>query len=75
MLAIAFDDVMPHCSHNHISKLQTILAVGVSADSSRDDNLQLADMIVGAVRQHIAVGESQYYATFARKVAELWEAP
>jgi hypothetical protein len=47
----------------------------ISADSSRDDNLQLADMIVGAVRQHMAMGESQYYATFARKVVDLWEAP
>ena len=47
----------------------------ISADSSRDDNLQLADMLVGAVRQHIAVGESQHYATFASKVVDLWEAP
>ncbi len=32
MPAMAFDDVLPHCSHNHISQLQTILAVGVSAN-------------------------------------------
>ncbi len=47
----------------------------ISADSSRDDNLQLADMVVGAVRHHVALGESRYYSTFAPKVVDLWAAP
>lgn len=47
----------------------------VSADSRRDDNLQLADMLVGAVRHQVARGASQDYATFAPKVVDLWKAP
>ncbi len=47
----------------------------VSADSDREDGLQLADMIVGAVRQHVVEGNSQHFNTFARKVADLWNAP
>lgn len=58
----------------HLSGRERPFSKIISADSSRDDNLQLADMIVGAVRQHMAMGESQDYATFARKVADLWEA-
>jgi hypothetical protein len=45
----------------------------VGGDSSRDDGLQLADMIVGAIRQHVMGVESGYYRTFADKVMDLWK--
>jgi hypothetical protein len=45
----------------------------VGGDSSRDDGLQLADMVVGATRQHIMGIESRYYQTFADKMIDLWE--
>lgn len=44
----------------------------VGGDSKRDDGLQLADMVVGAVRQHVMAAESSYYRTFADKVMDLW---
>jgi hypothetical protein len=47
----------------------------ISGDSSREDGLQLADMVVGAVRQHIMDVESRYYRTFAAKVVDLWKVP
>jgi hypothetical protein len=47
----------------------------ISGDSSREDGLQLADMIVGAVRQHVMNIESRYYHTFAGKVVDLWRVP
>jgi len=47
----------------------------IAADSKRDDGLQLADMIVGAVRQYVIEGEQHFYTTFAKKVADLWRAP
>ena len=45
----------------------------VGGDSSRDDGLQLADMIVGATRQHVMGIENGYYRTFADKVIDLWK--
>lgn len=45
----------------------------IGADSSRTDGLQLADMVVGAVRQHVMGTESCYYDTFAKKVVDLWQ--
>jgi len=45
----------------------------VGGDSSRDDGLQLADMIVGATRQHVMGIENSHYRTFAEKVTDLWE--
>lgn len=45
----------------------------ISGDSRREDGLQLADMIVGAVRQHVMETESRYYRTFERKVVDLWD--
>jgi len=45
----------------------------VGGDSSRDDGLQLADMIIGATRQHVMGIESSHYRTFADKVIDLWE--
>lgn len=47
----------------------------VSADSKREDGIQLADMVVGAVRQHVMGVESRYYKMFAAKVVDLWKAP
>lgn len=45
----------------------------VSADSDRDDGLQLADMIVGAIRRHSAGIETEFYEAFKNKVVDLWE--
>jgi hypothetical protein len=45
----------------------------VGGDSSRDDGLQLADMIVGATRQHVMGIKNSHYRTFADKVTDLWE--
>ena len=45
----------------------------IGADSSRTDGLQLADMVVGAVRQYVMGTESRYYAMFANKVVDLWQ--
>lgn len=47
----------------------------VGGDSRREDELQLADMIVGAVTQSVAGSERQYYQTFAYKVVDLWMLP
>jgi hypothetical protein len=43
----------------------------VSSDSRHDDGLQLADMIAGAVRQHIWEHDSAYYQMFSKKVTDL----
>lgn len=47
----------------------------VSGDSSHEDGLQLADMIVGAVRQYARGIERGHYQTFASKVVDLWRVP
>ena len=47
----------------------------VGADSDREDGLQLADRVVGAVRHQVVEGNSQHFTTFAHKVADLWKAP
>jgi len=47
----------------------------VGGRSASEDGLQLADMIAGAVRQHVMQVENDYYETFANKVADLWEVP
>jgi hypothetical protein len=47
----------------------------ISGDSYREDGLQLADMVVGAVRQHVMGIESQYYKTFEGKIVDLWRVP
>lgn len=47
----------------------------ISGDSKRDDGLQLADMVVGAIRHYVMGEETAYYRTFAPKVVDLWEAP
>ena len=45
----------------------------VSEDSSRNDGLQLADMIAGAIREHVWKRNSIYYRTFSRQVIDLWQ--
>lgn len=47
----------------------------VSGDSRREDELQLADMVVGAVTQFVAGTERRHYQTFADKVVDLWQMP
>jgi len=45
----------------------------VSGDSSREDGLQLADMIVGAIRNHAVDDESEHFRIFEEKVVDLWK--
>jgi hypothetical protein len=47
----------------------------VSGDSSREDGLQLADMVVGAITKHCLGKESSYFEVIAPKVADLWRIP
>jgi len=47
----------------------------VGGRSQNEDGLQLADMVAGAVRQHVMGAEHEYYETFADKVADLWQVP
>ncbi len=47
----------------------------VGGDSSREDGLQLADMLAGAIRHHVMGVERDHYPTFVSKVVDLWEAP
>ena len=44
-----------------------------TASSRVDDGLQLADMVVGAIRDRALGNNEAYYWTFARKVVDLWE--
>lgn len=44
----------------------------VSSKSRFDDGLQLADMIAGAVRQHVWENDPTYFKTFSDKVVDLW---
>lgn len=47
----------------------------ISADSKDDDGLQRADMIVGAIRQHIVEKEDQFYKEISSNIVDLWLAP
>jgi hypothetical protein len=47
----------------------------ISGDSRREDGLQLADMIVGAIARYVVADETSYYQTFAHKVVDLWRVP
>lgn len=44
----------------------------VNGDSAREDGLQLADMVVGAIRDSVANQRTQWFSTFSRKVRDLW---
>jgi len=43
-----------------------------SGQSHKEDGLQLADMIAGAIRHHAMKVTSDYYKTFKSKVADIW---
>lgn len=45
----------------------------VSGDSRTDDGLQLADMIAGAIRDHVWRKDSEYFNTFRDRVIDLWQ--
>lgn len=47
----------------------------VGGRSSSNEELQLADMIAGAVRQYASGEDATCYRTFASKVADLWRIP
>ena len=45
----------------------------ISGDSHREDGLQLADMIVGAIRHHRLGTASNDFKTFEGKIVDLWD--
>jgi len=45
----------------------------VSGDSRREDGLQLADMVAGAIRHHYAGDSEDYLPQIAHKIVDLWE--
>ncbi len=47
----------------------------VGGDSSREDGLQLADMLVGDLAKYCQGKQSDFYSSFAPKVVDLWKAP
>ncbi|MEW5940182.1 MAG: DUF3800 domain-containing protein [Chloroflexota bacterium] len=44
-----------------------------TASSHREDGLQLADMVAGAIRERAVNHDASYYQAFAKKVVDLWE--
>jgi len=44
-----------------------------TASSRREDGLQLADMVAGAIRERAMKTDVSYYQAFAKKVVDLWE--
>jgi hypothetical protein len=44
-----------------------------TASSHREDGLQLADMVAGAIRERAWKHDAAYYQMFAKKVVDLWE--
>jgi len=47
----------------------------IGGDSKREDGLQLADMIAGAIRLHIMGISSDHFDTISPRVVDLWELP
>lgn len=45
----------------------------VTAKSHREDGLQLADMIAGALRDNAIKNNLAYQQTFSKKIVDLWE--
>ena len=45
----------------------------ISGDSRREDGLQLADMIIGSLRDYVLGLKSEYFQTFSEKVVDLWQ--
>jgi hypothetical protein len=44
-----------------------------TANSCREDGLQLADMVAGAIRERAWKHDTSYFQVFAKKVVDLWE--
>jgi len=44
-----------------------------TANSRKEDGLQLADMVVGAIRDYALGHNSAYRQTFIKKIVDLWE--
>jgi len=44
-----------------------------AASSRREDGLQLADMVAGAIRDHALGRNFEYRQMLARKIVDLWE--
>lgn len=44
-----------------------------TASARREDGLQLADMVAGAIRDYVLEHNSAYYQAFSRKIVDLWE--
>jgi hypothetical protein len=47
----------------------------VGGRSSSNEELQLADMIAGAIRQYVSGEDATCYRMFASKVVDLWQVP
>lgn len=47
----------------------------IGARSSSTEELQLADMIAGAIREYVSGEDDNYYRMFAGKVMDLWQVP
>lgn len=45
----------------------------LTASSRREDGLQLADMVAGAIRERAWENVPTYFRTFGRKIADLWD--
>ena len=43
----------------------------ISADSSNEEGLQLADMVAGAIRQYIMHEEDRFYVALGKRVVDL----
>lgn len=47
----------------------------IGGDSKREDGLQLADMIAGAIRLHTIGITSNYFNAIASRIVDLWKLP
>jgi len=55
--------------HNRVRPFGKI----ATASSKREDGLQLADMVAGAIREQTLGRNFEYVQTFSRKIVDLWE--
>ena len=47
----------------------------IGGDSKREDGLQLADMIAGAVRRHVKDVSSEHFDEISPRIVDLWKLP
>jgi hypothetical protein len=47
----------------------------IGGDSKREDGLQLADMIAGAIRLHAMEISSNHFNTISSRIVDLWNLP